>query len=99
MYRLEDSTMQRSTIGIMLTLALGLLWTPLVATAQPAGHVWRMGVLDNRSAPSADTPERLLFWQAMHALGWVEGQNITVERRYAEEHNERLPALAVELVR
>jgi putative ABC transport system substrate-binding protein len=91
--------MQRSTIGIMLTLALGLLWTPLVATAQPAGHVWRMGVLDNGAAPSAAAPQRFLFWQAMHELGWVEGQNITVERRYAEGHNERLPALAVELVR
>jgi putative ABC transport system substrate-binding protein len=34
----------------------------------------------------------------MHELGWVEGQNITVERRYAEGHNERLPVLAAELV-
>src|SRR5262249_49829558 len=39
------------------------------------------------------------FWQAMHELGWVEGQNITVERRYAEGHSDRLPALADELVR
>jgi putative ABC transport system substrate-binding protein len=35
----------------------------------------------------------------MHELGWVEGQNITGERRYAEGHYERLPALVVELVR
>jgi putative ABC transport system substrate-binding protein len=34
----------------------------------------------------------------MHELGWVEGQNITVERRFAEGHNERLPDLAAELV-
>ena len=91
--------MQRSTMGIMLTLALGLLWTPLVATAQPAGHVWRMGVLDAGAAPSVPSTAQILFWQAMHELGWVEGQNITVERRYAEGHDERLPALAVELVR
>src|SRR5215831_8019295 len=99
MCMLEGSTMRRSIIGIMLTLALGLLWTPLVATAQPAGHVWRMGVLDAGAAPSAPSTAQILFWQAMHELGWVEGQNITVERRYAEGHDERLPALAVELVR
>src|SRR5215472_14820022 len=91
--------MQRSTMGIMLTLALGLLWTPLVATAQPAGHVWRMGVLDNGAPLSAADPQRFFFWQAMHELGWVEGQNITVERRYAEGNPERLPELAAELVR
>src|SRR5215831_2317244 len=90
--------MQRSTMGIMLTLALGLLWTPLVATAQPAGHVWRMGVLDNGAPLSAADPQRFFFWQAMHELGWMEGQNITVERRYAEGHNERLRGLATELV-
>ena len=93
--------MQRSTMGIMLTLALGLLWTPLVATAQPAGHVWRIGVLTAGAAPSAPSPaarQQFPFWQAMHELGWVEGQNITVERRYTEGHNERLPVLAAELV-
>jgi len=34
----------------------------------------------------------------MHELGWVEGQNLTVERRYAEGRDERLPVLAAELV-
>ena len=73
-----------------------------MATAQPAGHVWRLGVLNANAAPSAPSlaaRQQFPFWQAMHELGWVEGQNITGERRYAEGHYERLPALAVELVR
>ena len=91
--------MRLSAIGLILTLALGFLVAPLVATTQPAGHVWRLGVLDAGAAPSAPSTAQILFWQAMHELGWVEGQNITVERRYAEGHYERLPALVVELVR
>src|SRR5262249_43897138 len=52
------------------------------------------------AAPSTSAAERRQspFWQAMHALGWVEGQNIIVERRFAEGHDERLPVLAAELV-
>src|SRR5262249_4459075 len=47
------------------------------------------------------TPERWPrpFFQTMHELGWVEGQNITVERRDAERRAERLPELAADLVR
>src|SRR5215813_13876420 len=94
--------MRLSAVGLLVTCALGLLWIPLMATAQPAGHVWRLGVLNPGAAPSAPSPaarQQLPFWQAMHELGWVEGQNITVERRYAEGNPERLPELAAELVR
>ena len=93
--------MRLSAVGLLATCALGLLWTPLGATAQPAGHVWRLGVLNANAAPSAPSlaaRQQFPFWQAMHELGWVEGQNITVERRYAEGHNERLRGLATELV-
>jgi putative tryptophan/tyrosine transport system substrate-binding protein len=93
--------MRLSALGFMLTFALGLLWTPLVATAQPVGHVWRIGVLNAgaaSSAPSLAARQQSPFWQAMHELGWVEGQNVTVEPRYAEGHTERLQGLATELV-
>src|SRR5215510_6646543 len=92
--------MRLSALGFLVTCALGLLWIPLVATAQPAGKVWRLGVLTAGVAPSTSAAERRQspFWQAMHELGWVEGQNITVERRFAEGHDERLAVLAAELV-
>jgi putative ABC transport system substrate-binding protein len=100
---LEDSTMWRSAIGLLVTFGIGLLLTPLVATAQPPGHVFRIGVLSSYSPPAAPNWQQRshfwgTFWQAMHELGWMEGQNITVERRYAEGHNERLRGLATELV-
>jgi len=91
--------MRRSATGLLVTCAIGLLWTLLVATAQPAGKVWRLGILGFGAAPSAAELRQIPFWQAMRELGWVEGQNITVERRYAEGHRERLPDLADELVR
>jgi putative ABC transport system substrate-binding protein len=39
------------------------------------------------------------FWQEMNKLGWIEGKNLTIEYRFAEQKNERLPELALELVR
>jgi len=39
------------------------------------------------------------FWQEMRKLGWIEGKNITIEYRFAEQKFERLPELAAELVR
>jgi putative tryptophan/tyrosine transport system substrate-binding protein len=92
--------MRLSTFGLLVTFGIGLLWTPLVATAQQPRKVYRIGFLVGGSPPppSAAQLRQSPFWQAMHELGWVEGQNITVERRYAEGHNERLRILATELV-
>ena len=90
--------MRRSIIGLMLLLALALLLAPLAVEAQPAGKVRRLGILHYEAAPSAAELQQAPFWQAMHELGWVEGHNIIVERRSAEGHSERLPALAAELV-
>jgi putative ABC transport system substrate-binding protein len=100
---LEESTMRHSTIGLLVIFGISLLWPPLVATAQQAVHVFRIGVLSAYAPPAEpDWQQRSLFWgtfwQAMHEHGWMEGQNITVERRYAEGHNERLRGLATELV-
>src|SRR5262249_40166342 len=83
-----------STLGLIITLALAILWPPLVATAQQPGKVYRIGCL------SARLPPLLLdvFRQQLHELGWIEGQNIVIEYRSAEKRFERLPALATELV-
>jgi len=77
-------------IGLVLALALA----PLVAEAQPAEKLARIGYLSLGSA--ADTPKALL--QGLRELGYVEGQNLVIEYRYAEGKAERLPDLAAELV-
>ena len=66
--------------------------------AQQTGKIFRIGVLD----PSTASGSAVLweaFRQELSKLGWIEGKNITIEYRFAEQKNERLPELAAELVR
>ena len=82
----------------LVVLALGVLAAPLAADAQQAGKVPRIGFLGVTS-PS-DRPSHLdAFRQRLRELGWVEGQNIVIDYRYAEGRVDRLPDLAAELVR
>ena len=87
-----------SAIRCLVTLTLGLFAAPLVAMAQPRAHVPRIEWLSSDFPPSDAALQRSSFPQGLRELGWVEGQNITIERRYAEENADRLPALAAELV-
>ena len=89
--------MRLRSIGLISTLVLGLLATPLTAEAQQAGKVYRVGVLRFRGSP--DHPNIQAFRQGLRDLGWVEGQNITLEYRWAKGRRDRLPVLAAELVR
>jgi ABC-type uncharacterized transport system substrate-binding protein len=68
------------------------------ADAQQTGKIPRIGFLD---ASTASGIAVLLeaFRQEMSKLGWVEGKNITIEYRFAEQKNARLPELAADLVR
>jgi len=75
-----------------------LLAAPLAADAQQAGKVPRIGFL--AAAAPSDVSARLdAFRQGLRALGWVEGQNIVIDYRFAEGRYDRLPDLAAELVR
>ena len=87
-----------SILGYIVTLILGLLATPLAAEAQPVAKVPRIGVLANNSLASASVHYLEPFRQGLRDLGYVEGQNIVVEYRFAEWQEDRLPALAAELV-
>jgi putative tryptophan/tyrosine transport system substrate-binding protein len=79
---------------------LGLLAAPLPAEAQPAGKVPRVGVLSPGNPPPGDAfRQREWFEAGLRELGWTPGSNIVIDYRYAEGKLERLPALAVELVR
>jgi putative ABC transport system substrate-binding protein len=76
-----------------------LLAAPLVAQAQQAGKVWRIGVLSSGS-PSATGVGRIdAFKRGLRELGYVEGRNIVIEPRWGEGKYETLPGLAAELVR
>ena len=88
--------MKLRTIGLISTLVLGLLAAPLVAEAQKAGTMPRIGFLSFRSGPSG--PDEA-FRQALRDLGWIEGQNIAIEYRWGAGKQGRYPALAEELVR
>ena len=69
-----------------------------LAQAQQPGKIFRIGFLD----PSTASGSAVLveaFRQELSKLGWIEGKNITIEYRFAEQKNERLPELAADLVR
>jgi putative ABC transport system substrate-binding protein len=88
--------MERRTFMAMLTG--GLLAVPLAAEAQAPAKVPRIGFLSSRS-PAETAAYSEAFRQGLRELGYVEGQNIAIEYRFAEGQPERLPALAAELVR
>src|SRR5262245_11001007 len=69
-----------------------------VAEAQQAGKIFRIGFLDSSNA-SGMAGLLEAFWLEMRKLGWVEGKNVTIEYRFAEQKPEHLPELAAELVR
>jgi ABC-type uncharacterized transport system substrate-binding protein len=67
------------------------------ARAQQAGKVWRIGSLSPGASGQSDNLKT--FMQGLNDLGYVDGKNIQFERRVANGNLERLPALAIELVR
>src|SRR2546423_15457149 len=75
-----------------------LLATASPAEAQQAKKVPRIGVLGTSAVPPRVSARIEAFRQGLHDLGYVEGQNISIEYRSAEGKLDRLPDLAVELV-
>jgi len=78
--------------------ALLFLAVSLTAEAQPVGKVHHVGLLSGGSS-TAPSPLNEAFRQRLRELGWVEGQNIVIDYRFAEYRYDRLPDLAAELVR
>jgi putative ABC transport system substrate-binding protein len=87
------------TVGLIITFTLGLLAAPFLSHGQQPAKVYRIGFLVAR-APTA--PETALLWEAfvegLRERGYIQGQNLVIERRYTEARDERAPALAAELV-
>jgi putative ABC transport system substrate-binding protein len=83
-----------ATLGVAVGVAATIL-APLSADAQPTGNARRLGLL---SSGTGDTPAVAAFRQGLRELGWIEGQNIVIDYRFAEGRLDRLPDLAAELV-
>ena len=79
-------------------LATFFLTTASFAEAQQAGKIFRIGFLDGSTASGMAVLVKA-FLQELSKLGWIEGKNLTIEYRFAEQKHERLPELAAELVR
>ena len=84
---------------LLLAPGVAMLVAPFAVLAQQKGKVWRIGYLDagpRQTAPEFDrTPA---FLQGMKELGYIEGKHFIFESRFADGNNERLSALAAELV-
>jgi putative ABC transport system substrate-binding protein len=92
--------MRRSTIGIILILALGCLVELRAFEAQQSGKVYRLGVLGVGSAADVlNVIRRENLQLGLRELGYAEGRDLTLEYRWAEGRPERCIDLAAELVR
>ena len=80
-----------------LTLCALLLALSFSADAQQPKKVARVGYLGNTASTSAI--DMKTFRERLSELGYIEGQNVTIEYRYFDGKVERLPELAAELVR
>ena len=74
-----------------------VLGSPLLRAAEPADKVARVGFVGLES-PSTAPLGVSVFWERLRELGWVEGQNLITESRWAEGRTDRLPALMTEVV-
>ena len=89
--------MRYSTIGLIGLLTLTILVAPRTAAAQPPAKVVRLGYLSLQGeGPSPDTTALL---QGLRDLGYVDGQNLVMEFRFAAGKSEQLPDLAAALLR
>jgi putative ABC transport system substrate-binding protein len=81
-------------VGVSATFA-----RPIATNGQAASKLPRIGVLVPAEPASPTEPNVAAFRQALRDLGYIDGQNITVDYRYAHGRFEAFPALADELVR
>ena len=94
-HRDREKDMKKITV---LTICATLFALCVAADAQQPGKIFRIGFLDPSTA-SGTAVMVDAFRQELSKHGWIEGKNITIDYRFAEQKSERLPELAAELVR
>jgi putative tryptophan/tyrosine transport system substrate-binding protein len=93
----RENRMSRK-VFVFVWLLLAVFLPAVLAGAQQAKKVPRIGYLSTNGTPSRPPPFVEAFRQGLRELGYVEGKNILVEYRYAEGKLERVPGLVTELV-
>ena len=85
-------------MSVAVAVAL-LAWTASIADAQPAARRPAIGLLSIGTDPARPLPPQWqAFFDGLRALGWVDGQNVRVERRFSGGDTEQVSRLATELV-
>ena len=87
------------SIGLSIAFILSLFMALRTAEAQQPTKVHRIGWLSGGTPPSGPNASIGALQRGLRDLGYIEGQNLVIEQRWAEGNAERLPALAAELVR
>jgi ABC-type uncharacterized transport system substrate-binding protein len=95
LFYLEKTMRKKSSFFIVIAAVLALC---LPAEAQQPGKIPRIGYL-TAASPITASSQSEAFREALRKLGYVDGKNIVIEWRYADGRSERLPELAVDLVR
>jgi putative tryptophan/tyrosine transport system substrate-binding protein len=92
-------TIKVLTLSAFLFALCSLLRAPCFsAEEQQPGKIFRIGYLDPSNA-SGNATLLKAFHQELNKLGWIEGKNIVIEHRFADQNTERLSELAADLVR
>ena len=87
----------RCSIPLVLVTAAAVLGFQFLHAAEPAQKAVRVGFVSPQS-PSTELRGTGAFWERLHELGYVEGQNLVIEARWAEGRYDRLPALVAEVL-
>ena len=95
----HKENMKPGVARLSTVLALLMLTAPLAAGAQPAGKVYRVGILGDKASDSNETHLWQIFRAALRERGWNEGVNLQIEYRGIEGNAARLPEVAANLVR
>jgi putative ABC transport system substrate-binding protein len=93
-----DDTCRTTRRKFLIALGAGALAAPGIARAQRPAQSYRIGVLQAGTRVDAVKLSEEPFLRGLAELGYAEGRNLVIDRRYAEGRLDRLPALAKELV-
>jgi putative tryptophan/tyrosine transport system substrate-binding protein len=80
----------------VITFLGGVAAWPLVAQAQQAGRIYRLGIL---TGLKRDNPQMIAFFEELSRLGFVEGQNLSVVPGGFEIHHDQLTERATEIIK
>ena len=90
--------LRRTTLALSALLGLCVLGPSITTSAQQPAKIYRVGMLLVGSPATSSFTITNMLRKELHDLGYIEGQNLVLDFRWAEGRSERLPALATELI-